>query len=149
MPSRKDEKYDDNAISTNKNPRRLTKRMILTDDMINFGQYMNYDFVHYDDYGEYVENPFPISPVIPNSVVSMHSENTAYDGHNTYVKPFMIKPLINIRDHSSTIHGFPHFKDFPATQTSLTHSSTNLYHNLIMHSNLEDEYITKRKLLKS
>ena len=149
VPSRKDEKDDDNGISTNKTPRKLTKRMILTDHMLDFGQYMDYDVVHYDDYGEYVQTPFPISPMIPIGVVSMPKQNIAYDGHGTYAKPFMIEPSINTLDHSSTIHGFPHFKDFLPTQTASTHSNTNLYHNVVIHSNLQDEYITKRKLLKS
>ena len=149
VPSRKDEKDDDNGISTNKNPRRLAKRMILTDHMLDFGQYMDYDVVHYDDYGEYVRTPFPISPMIPIGVVSMPTQNIAYDVHGTYAKAFMIEPSINTLDHSSPIHGFPHFKDLLPTQTASTHSNTNLYHNVVIHSNLQDEYMTKRKLLKS
>ena len=149
VPSRKDEKDNDNGISTNKNPRRLTKRMILTDHMLDFGQYMDYDVVHYDDYGEYVQTPFPISPMIPIGAVSMPTQNIAYDGHGTYAKPFMIEPSINTLDQSLTVHGFPHFKDFLPTQTTSTHGNTNLYHNVVIHSNLQDEYTMKRKLLKS
>ena len=123
--------------------------MILTDDMINFAQYMDYDFVHYDNYGEYVETPFPISPMIPIGVGSMHTENIAYDGHATYAEPFVSEPSINTFDHSSTIHGFPQFKDFRPTQTASTRGNTNLYHGVVIHSNLQNEHIIKRKLLKS
>ena len=123
--------------------------MILTDDMIKYSQYMDYDFVHYDDYGEYVETPFPISPMIPISVVSTPTENIAYDGHNMNVKPSMIESSINTLDRSSAIHGFPHFQYFHPTRTTSAHGSTNLFHNVVFHSSLQDEYITKRKLLKS
>ena len=123
--------------------------MILTDDMIKYSQYMDYDFVHYDDYGGYVETPFPFSPVIPIPVVSMPIRSIAPDGHDTYVEPFVIEPSTNTLDHSSTKLGFPHFKDFHPTQTVSTQSNTNLYHNVVIHSNLQDEYIKKRKLLKS
>ena len=123
--------------------------MILTDDMINFAQYMDYDFVHYDNYGEYVETSFPISPMIPIGVVSINTENIAYDGHDMYVKPLMIESSINTLDRSSAIRGLPHFQYFHPTRTTSAHGSTNLFHNVVFHSSLQDEYTTKRKLLKS
>ena len=122
--------------------------MIFNEEIVNFGPFMDYDIIHYDDYGTYGEGPFPISPIIQMNTVPMAPKNFPHGAYDTYREPFTFQS-VNGNAHSPMSPRYPHPIDGPYNHTASTISHTHQYHNVIINPNQKEEYQMKRKLLKT